>query len=617
MATSGTIYLYTDEETPSFSARIVWSASTNTSTFKSTVSWYIQARRTTAYTNNSGYSGFIDFIDDNATQLSSKNLSCGTISVGTSWVSIPGFSGSFTVSHNRTTGATPKIWVNCVFTGSVNKVGFLTDRYASISVSSIAIAATISSAPNFNDEESPTITYYNTSGSRTTSLQAAIYLDEDTPAAEYRDISMSETSYTFELTDDERNILRNATMGTNTRNVIFYVKSVVNGYTYTRSLTKTLTIINCEPTIHSTYYDTNAKTVALTQNNEIFIRGYSDIEFQVEATAKKGASITGYNTICGSKSSTLQKSTFYWADANEIIFTVSDNRGQSPSLAYQLDMVDYFPPTCSFEASDIALDAEGGTSATAACVVKGQFFNSTFGADGVKNALKIEVLHTGLEEWFEIPDILWGDNIEGNNYTCSFTVKGLNYKEKIEFQFRVSDKLTTTPVATDKKALKLEPVFDWGEEDFNFNVPVNINGDLTVSGTITIGDSGMGGAVDYIIEQGTEAMGSNGTWYWEKWKSGKAVCYGVRNFGNMSVGSVWGSLYEAGPFTQEFPADLFVEAPFVVNMNIQQTSAGAFLEMSSNDTFSETSTGKFYVVKATSGTLSAVHICFHCIGRWE
>ena len=32
-----------------------------------------------------------------------------------------------------------------------------------------------------------------------------------------------------------------------------------------------------------------------------------------------------------------------------------------------------------------------------------------------------------------------------------------------------------------------KPIFDWGKDDFNFNVPVHIEGDLSLTGDIEIG----------------------------------------------------------------------------------------------------------------------------------
>ena len=66
--------------------------------------------------------------------------------------------------------------------------------------------ATITKAPNFTDEDNPTIEYYNPVGTAITSLQAAISLTGATPNVEYRDIPITGSTYTFTLTDAERKV---------------------------------------------------------------------------------------------------------------------------------------------------------------------------------------------------------------------------------------------------------------------------------------------------------------------------------------------------------------------------------------------------------------------------
>ena len=59
----------------------------------------------------------------------------------------------------------------------------------SLELTDIPRFATIESAPNFNDEENPTITYSNPAGTSIESLRACISLDGTNADIEYRDIS--------------------------------------------------------------------------------------------------------------------------------------------------------------------------------------------------------------------------------------------------------------------------------------------------------------------------------------------------------------------------------------------------------------------------------------------
>jgi hypothetical protein len=127
--------------------------------------------------------------------------------------------------------------------------------------------------------------------------------------------------------------------------------------------------------------------------------------------------------------------------------------------------------------------------------------------------------------------------------------------------------------------------------------------------------------VDYVVETGTEAMGTNGTWYWTKWASGKAECYGLRNYGNMACSSTWGSLYMSNDtFKQNLPSGLFSAAPDYININLHHVTGGGYgwiIGSSSGDAPTAEATGSFRVIRATSATIQQAYIAFNVIGKWK
>ena len=87
----------------------------------------------------------------------------------------------------------------------------------------------------------------------------------------------------------------------------------------------------------------------------------------------------------------------------------------------------------------------------------------------------------GLGE-YQTADIAHTVNFD--RYTAVLNLSGLDYNRVYTIMVRVSDKLETV-----EKRLTLKkgvPVFDWGENDFRFNVPVNIDNGLNVK-SLTIG----------------------------------------------------------------------------------------------------------------------------------
>ena len=207
-------------------------------------------------------------------------------------------SGNFTMTHdtagNKTFSASAEAGI---YTVAVNCSGS-----GSFTLPQIARAAKITAAPNFTDIQNPTINYQNSAGNSVSSLQACISLTGSTDNIEYRDISKTGTSYTFELTEAERNILRAAAPNSNTLSVIFYVKTVISGQTYYERATRTMTIVDAAPTMSNpTYQDNNSTTTAITGDDQKIIQKHSSLTITIPAaTAQKYATITKYQvTING------------------------------------------------------------------------------------------------------------------------------------------------------------------------------------------------------------------------------------------------------------------------------------------------------------------------------
>ncbi len=131
---------------------------------------------------------------------------------------------------------------------SSNSQGF------NVTLSTIPRQANLTAAPNFYDVDNPTITYSNPAGNAVSSLQACISLTGSMDDIAYRDISKTGTSYTFNLTQAERNVLLAACPNSNTLSVRFYVKTVLAGQTYYSILTRTMTVKNANPTITGASY---------------------------------------------------------------------------------------------------------------------------------------------------------------------------------------------------------------------------------------------------------------------------------------------------------------------------------------------------------------------------
>lgn len=261
--------------------------------------------------------------------------------------------GSFTIKHNSDGNKTFSASAEAgIYTVAVNCTGS-----GSFALPQIPRQATITSAPNFNDEQNPTINYSNPAGNNVTSLQACISLTGSTSDIAYRDISKTGTSYTFNLTTAERNILRQATTTSNTRTVYFYVKTVIGGNTFYNSVGKTLTIINNKPTFSVAYLDTKSQTTTITGNNQKIIQNNSTLRINItNATALKYATLsnakvtingtaTTKNFTSGSSSLTIDIGTINVSSNLSVPVVVTDSRGNTTTHTLNVQVWPWSLPT--------------------------------------------------------------------------------------------------------------------------------------------------------------------------------------------------------------------------------------------------------------------------------
>ena len=126
-------------------------------------------------------------------------------------------SGNITVTHNNDGSLSVPIYF---YTG-VYSSKWEKDYGGTFTLDNSKKRANITAAPNFNDEENPTIIYNNPAGNLVTSLKACISWTGADDIA-YREIPKTGTSYTFNLTDAERAKLRSSIPNSDRRKVKFY-----------------------------------------------------------------------------------------------------------------------------------------------------------------------------------------------------------------------------------------------------------------------------------------------------------------------------------------------------------------------------------------------------------
>lgn len=197
-----------------------------------------------------------------------------------------------------------------------NNDGTYPGRYVGISASSwhmsgatggniyagnIARFATITNAPStLTDEGSFWFSYSNPANS---SMSCWI---EVSPVGEHlceRQLSGASGTYTWELTQSEREQIRAKMPNTNSAVCRLGLYSTIGGSTNASYVDKTLTIVNANPIFNNfVFEDTNTVTLALTGDNQNIIQGYSNVKATIPvefiAEAQKGASMVKYSFTC-------------------------------------------------------------------------------------------------------------------------------------------------------------------------------------------------------------------------------------------------------------------------------------------------------------------------------
>ena len=259
--------------------------------------------------------------------------------------------GTITVNHNAdgTAGNVGFQLNGCVYYNRSNSYT------GSISLTRIPRQANLTSAPDFNDEANPTINYSNPAGNSVSSLDACISLTGSRDDIGYRAVSKTGTSYTFNLTEAERNVLRGACPNSNSLSVKFYLRTVISGNTYYSILTKTMTIVNGNPTFTSSnisYQDSNSSTVAVTQNNQKLVQNLSNLLATItSATAKKSASISRYEATINGVTRTINSAGNIdfgvINSANDLTLSVKvvDSRGNSTTATKTVTFLAWSLPT--------------------------------------------------------------------------------------------------------------------------------------------------------------------------------------------------------------------------------------------------------------------------------
>lgn len=258
-------------------------------------------------------------------------------------------SGSITVAHNQDGTKSVSMSVRAaIYSASVNCTGSKT-----FSLNNITRFALLDSAPDFDDEGNPTVSYINPAGSDlVNNLRIRLTWNGGADYTAWNALSPDGGTFTFDL-DSYRTQLRTAAANTNALAVEYDLQSELGGDEYHNTRAAAMNIINADPTAGTvSYSDVNPTTSGITGDASIVVQSQSTLRIHTDAaTPKKEATIASYSvnfngsdyTPDGSGNVDIVKPGYSGTFTATV--TATDTRGNTATATLSVPITSWAPPT--------------------------------------------------------------------------------------------------------------------------------------------------------------------------------------------------------------------------------------------------------------------------------
>ena len=377
-------------------------------------------------------------------------------------------SGQKVITHNNDGSRRVAMKIEAgIYVWAINK-----DGSATFDLDTIPRASTIGAA-DANIGSNTTIVVNRKSTAYTHSiaykfgiLSGYVTADGKTSSSESK---YSATTISFAIPTSFYAQIPNTKTGTCTLTIKTYSGSTQIGDPQTCTFTVTAPQSACAPSVSGTVVDSNATTKALTGDESRLVRYYSTALCTITAKAKNSATISekkiGGAVVSGNTRSISK------VEQNTVSFYAKDSRGYEETSNVGFTLIPYVLLT-----NNSSGQRTDPTSGNAKLTIKGDFFNGSFGA--VENVLSVKyrIAQSGGS---------YGDYVDvtptttGDSYSATVPLSGLDYETEYTIQIVAADKLASvTKTVAIRRGI---PVFDWGENDFSFHVPVYMGGNLMAS----------------------------------------------------------------------------------------------------------------------------------------
>jgi len=377
---------------------------------------------------------------------------------------------SRTITHNAD-GSSPTKKIATSWSASFGGGG---NTSADIKMPKIQRLATITNASDFTDEENPYIEFTNPASFKVEPYINFYDNNNKLMLSIKRTSSLYTSPYNWELTDEERNTIRNTLNGQKSYKANYglntYSGTTNIGYS---SQSKTISFVNAEPTFTSSLEETDTNVISVLGSSvSKIIKNASDIKATIVPTALKGATIKSVEIIHGNSDVVLTASPYelvLTAITDTFKIIVTDSRGYVVDETITKELIDYIP----IEISQYSFKRVNPTSSNlylnASIKYKQQTFDTTENAPTLQWKLGSDGTLKG------ISDEDYSIDTTNNEITISNLLLEniIPYTQQGKLYLIVNDLLTSD--TENQLVLVGIPVFDYGEHDFQ------VNGDLFIA----------------------------------------------------------------------------------------------------------------------------------------
>lgn len=443
--------------------KLSWTATQNDSKNQSTIKWTLETAGTCT-----------DSVPEYSLKVTFAGKTLADRSELTKRASGVIKSGTITISHNA--NGTKKIGAR--IQAAVNQKSVNLDKRTDWQLNAIPIKATIKSSKNGvyrNGKISDLyLQYSNPAGDLASSLQVGIYFGfiAEPIDLSYRNVNKTtDGSYTFSLTNEEKEYLMNTVVGSNELKIYYAIKTVIYGKTYTSYKEAKFTVFPDE--IKNTYifsYENNEKVLAVTGDNTVLVQGVSDcfVQFSVDFTdyafADKFVLKCGSKTYTDTRYTNAIECTIKNIESGTFNITLTDSRKNVSNFIRYCNMAPYSKPSCAI--TNLSKSVDGKIAFT----IQGVWYPNLVATDFSKgNPAKLVYILNGVET--EVPiDVL---TVKNNKYSVDVEITDLDYTQEYTLKAKITDLLAS--FETKETVISFEPIFNWGKDYFNFNVPVTFS----------------------------------------------------------------------------------------------------------------------------------------------